>query len=89
MQVAMQDAVTSANPLMLFYNSEEVQFLTIRINRQSIVQDTITQINKYRDDDLKRPLKVSINFKKSIERKSLVLFHRYNSSMKKRKMLEE
>ncbi|CAL4099631.1 unnamed protein product, partial [Meganyctiphanes norvegica] len=59
MQGAMQDAVLHSNPMQLFFNPTQVQFLNLNIHRNNIVQDTINQLLFHGITDFKRPLRVT------------------------------
>ncbi|CAF0994212.1 unnamed protein product, partial [Didymodactylos carnosus] len=62
-QLSMNDAVIQAfqhNIQTLFFDASDPvnPLLSLHVNRNSIVQNTIGQLDKYKDEDLKKPLHV-------------------------------
>lgn len=64
----MQTAMSQALPRLVtqlfapFIGMSGEQFLTLHVTRENIVQNTIDQLANYDSRDLKKPLRVGLNF---------------------------
>lgn len=60
MQGAIDAAFMQTNPLHWFLNPNDVQFLTFRVHRDRLVEDTLMHLGRCAYNELKKPLKVSL-----------------------------
>ncbi|KAB7500915.1 putative E3 ubiquitin-protein ligase HERC4 [Armadillidium nasatum] len=58
MQIAIQASAQSVNPLFMLLNPTQIHFLTLRVRRNNLVTDTLSQIDAVGIHHLKKPLKV-------------------------------
>ncbi|KAM7357848.1 HECT and RLD domain containing E3 ubiquitin ligase 4 isoform 2-T4 [Cochliomyia hominivorax] len=61
MYQAMQNASNSSFINMLAFGEPVSQFIVLNVTRENLVQDTIREISRYSQNDLKKPLKVKFH----------------------------